>query len=52
MLTVVEIPLIARMVIIKEEYEDEKFIKTEDFFYNNSGSDNNCEYCQNTTAWD
>ncbi len=52
MLTAVEILLIAKMVIIEEVYEDETFIKTEDYFYNNSGSDNNCEYCQNTTSWD
>lgn len=48
----VEIPLIAKMIIIEEVFEDEKFIKTEDNFYNNSGADNNCEYCMNTTAWD
>jgi hypothetical protein len=47
-----DIPLIAKMIIIQEVFEDEKFIKTEDYFYNNSGSENDCEYCRNTTAWD
>lgn len=40
------------MVIISEKFEDEEFIKTDEQFYNYSGSQENCEYCLNTTAWD
>ena len=47
-----EIPLNAKMIIIQEVYEDEVFVKTEDYFYNNSGAQDTCEYALNTTAWD
>lgn len=52
MLKSVEIPLNAKMIIIEEVYEDKKFIKTEDYYYNISGAADNCEYSQNTTSWD
>lgn len=52
MLKSVEIPLNAKMIIIEEVYEDKKFIKTEDYFYNTSGAADNCEYSLNTTSWD
>ena len=52
MLKSVEIPLNAKMIIIEEIYEDKKFIKTEDYFYNTPGTADNCEYSLNTTSWD
>ena len=46
-----EIPLIARMLIIKDTINQKKEIK-KDISYNTPKYDSECEYCLNTTAWD
>lgn len=46
-----EIPFIARMIIIEDVISDTK-TQREDNSYYNTKYDSECEYCQNTTAWD
>ncbi len=46
-----DVPFIAHMIIINEpEFKVTK--KHIDDSYYNSDLDSDCEYCQNTTAWD
>lgn len=50
-----EIPFIARMIIIEDTVLTENTQKKEpheDISYNNPRYDSECEYCQNTAAWD
>ncbi len=46
-----DVPYIARMIVINDIISEEKKIKTDKSYYN-PDLDSDCEYCFNTTAWD
>lgn len=46
-----DVPYIARMIVINDIISEEKKIKTDKSYYN-TDLDRECEYCLNTTAWD